>query len=79
MFLAGALMPGMSGFELAHRAKQLRPDLAITDTSAYTHDLPRQEHGIACGPLIKKLWAIGKLREHVAPVGKAHASRHVSR
>jgi CheY-like chemotaxis protein len=49
------VMPGgMDGFELAHRAKQLRPDLRVVYTSGYVKELPWGEHGIGYGPMLRK-------------------------
>lgn len=49
------VMPGeIDGFELAHRAKQLRPDLAVIYTSGYVRNLPWGKHGVGYGPLLPK-------------------------
>ena len=48
-------MPGgMDGFELAHRAKQLRPDLRVVYTTGYVKELPWGEHGVGYGPMLSK-------------------------
>lgn len=55
-------MPGLSGFELAHLAKQLRPDLKVLYTTAHFHggaDHPALQYG----PLIAKPWKLAQLRE----------------
>ena len=49
------MMPGgMDGFELAHRAKQLRPDLRVVYTSGFVKELPWGQHGIGYGPMLRK-------------------------
>lgn len=51
------VMPsGMNGFELAHQAKQLRPDLQIVYASGYLKNIPFGENGAGYGPLIPKPW-----------------------
>ena len=51
------VMPGgMDGFELAHEAKQLRPELKVVYTSGYTRSIQRTEDGPRYGPLIQKPW-----------------------
>jgi CheY-like chemotaxis protein len=50
------VMPGMTGFELAALAKQLRPALRVLYTSGYLRDIPWGEHGIGHGKLIGKPW-----------------------
>jgi CheY-like chemotaxis protein len=64
-------MPGgMDGFELAHRAKQLRPDLRVVYTSGYVKELPWGEHGIGYGPMLRKPY---HHRDLVAEVNRALA------
>jgi hypothetical protein len=48
-------MPGMHGFELARRARAVRPDLKIIYASGYT-GLPPHEIGPLLRPLIRKPW-----------------------
>jgi CheY-like chemotaxis protein len=49
------MMPGgMDGFELAHRAKQLRPDLRVVYTSGFVKELPWGNHGVGYGPMLPK-------------------------
>jgi len=65
------MMPGgMDGFELAHRAKQLRPDLRVVYTSGYVKELPWGEHGIGYGPMLRKPY---HHRDLVAEVSRALA------
>jgi len=55
-------MPGLSGLELAHLAKQLRPDLKVLYTSA--HFLGGADNpALQYGPLIAKPWMFAQLRE----------------
>ena len=65
-------MPGgMDGFELAHRAKQMRPDLRVVYTSGYVKELPWGEHGIGHGPMLRKPY---RNRDLVAEVNRTLAS-----
>ena len=65
-------MPGgMDGFELAHRAKQMRPELRIVYTSGYVKELPWGEHGIGHGPMLRKPY---RNRDLVAEVNRTLAS-----
>jgi len=59
-------MPGMTGWELAHTAKQLRPALKVLYTSGYLKQLPFGEHGLGHGPLLQKPWRVEQLRAKVA-------------
>jgi CheY-like chemotaxis protein len=65
-------MPGgMDGFELAHRAKQLRPDLRVVYTTGYVKELPWGEHGIGYGPMVRKPY---RHRDLIAEVNRLLAS-----
>jgi CheY-like chemotaxis protein len=65
-------MPGgMDGFELAHRAKQMRPDLRVVYTSGYVKELPWGAHGIGHGPMLRKPY---RSRDLVAEVNRTLAS-----
>ena len=61
----------MDGFELAHRAKQMRPDLRIVYTSGYVRELPWGEHGIGHGPMLRKPY---RHQDLVAEVNRLLAS-----
>jgi CheY-like chemotaxis protein len=61
-------MPDMTGWELAHAAKQTRPDLKIIYTSGYIKQLPFGEHGLGYGPLLAKPWRHEQLRQRVTEV-----------
>jgi len=66
------MMPGgMDGFELAHRAKQLRPDLRVVYTSGFVKELPWGEHGIGHGPMLRKPY---RDRDLVAEVNRVLAA-----
>jgi CheY-like chemotaxis protein len=62
------VMPGMNGFELAHLAKQKRPDVKVVYTSGFTRELPWGKHGVGYGPLIEKPWKAPDLGEQIARV-----------
>jgi CheY-like chemotaxis protein len=60
-------MPGMHGFELARRARALRPHLKIIYATGHA-GLPSHEIGPLLGPLIRKPW---HRRELVDEIKKA--------
>ncbi len=62
------IMPGMTGWELAHEAKKVRPDLRVIYTSGFSRDVPFGEHGIGYGPLLPKPWLPRQLHEHVLKI-----------
>jgi hypothetical protein len=50
-------MPGgLNGFQLAHQARQLRPDLPILYTSGFMKDIARDEPAARYGRLLPKPW-----------------------
>jgi CheY-like chemotaxis protein len=55
-------MPGLSGLELAHLAKQLRPDLKVLYTSA-NFFAGVNNPALQYGPLISKPWTLAQLRD----------------
>jgi YesN/AraC family two-component response regulator len=61
-------MPNMTGWELAHEAKQKYPDLKVIYTSGYTKTIPFGQHGMGYGPLLPKPWRGNQLRQHVRAV-----------
>jgi CheY-like chemotaxis protein len=66
LLFTDVVMPGMDGFELAHRAKEFRAELPVIYTSGY-NNVPRWgEHGLGYGPLIPKPWPGNELLEQVA-------------
>lgn len=66
LLLTDIVMPGMNGWDLAHRAKQRRPDLRVLYTSGYMDKIPIGEHGLGHGPLLPKPWRGEQLHEHVS-------------
>ena len=50
------VMPGMTGFELADRAKAMKPELFVIYTSAYHKNILSESHVLKHGPLIPKPW-----------------------
>jgi CheY-like chemotaxis protein len=65
LLLTDIVMPGMTGWDLAHRAKQIRPELKILYTSGYVAEIPVGEHGLGYGPLLPKPWRGAQLEEQV--------------
>jgi CheY-like chemotaxis protein len=61
-------MPNMTGWELAHAAKQKYPDLKVIYTSGYIKTYPIGQHGMGYGPLLPKPWRGNQLREKVRTV-----------
>jgi CheY-like chemotaxis protein len=58
-------MPGMHGFELAERARALRPDLKILYTSGHVAGL-RDNPALRYGPFIGKPWRYDDLRAQLS-------------
>jgi CheY-like chemotaxis protein len=59
------VMPGkIDGFELAHRARRLRPKIRILYTSGFLKELPRAEQA-GHGDLLPKPWKITRLEDAV--------------
>ena len=48
-------MPGMDGYELARRAKQLHPQLPVIYTTGYSRRLPGGGEAL-CGAILSKPW-----------------------
>jgi CheY-like chemotaxis protein len=62
------MMPDMSGWELAHTAKQKHPHIKVIYTSGYIKTYPIGQHGVGYGPLLAKPWRSDQLRQHVESV-----------
>jgi CheY-like chemotaxis protein len=61
-------MPNMTGWELAHAAKQKYPNLKVIYTSGYIETYPIGQHGMGYGPLLPKPWHGNQLRENLRTV-----------
>ena len=62
LLFTDVVMPGgIDGFELAHRAKQIRPDLRVVYTTGFVKDLPWGQHGIGYGPMLPKPYRVAAL------------------
>jgi len=68
LLLTDIAMPNMTGWELAHAAKQKYPDLEIIYTSGYIKSYPVGQNGMGYGPLLPKPWRRNQLRQHVRAV-----------
>lgn len=62
VLMTDIVMPGsLDGWELAHRAKQLRPDLRVIYTTAYNHRSVPDKGQPGYGPLLPKPWRADQL------------------
>jgi CheY-like chemotaxis protein len=61
-------MPNMTGWELAHAAKQRYPDLKVIYMSGFIKTYPIGRHGMGYGPLLPKPWRGNQLRQQVRAV-----------
>jgi len=68
LLLTDIAMPNMTGWELAHAAKQQYPDLKVIYTSGYIKSYPIGQHGMGYGPLLPKPWRGNQLRQQVRAV-----------
>ena len=64
LLLTDLAMPDVSGTELAHLAKQLKPDLKVIYTSGHVR-IADGDPALRYGPLIEKPWRLRQLRELV--------------
>lgn len=61
LLIADIVLPGsMDGWELAHRARQIRRDLQVVYTSGFA-DKALPERGVGYGPLLPKPWRVPEL------------------
>lgn len=58
-------MPGMSGFELADRAKRMCPKLRVLYMSGFLPDIPWGQHGVGHGPMVVKPWRLNDFQTEV--------------
>ncbi len=63
------VMPGgMDGWDLAHRAKERRPDLKVLYTSGHSKRMLSEDKASGYGPLLPKPWRIEQLETFVRQV-----------
>lgn len=65
LMVTDIMMPGMTGFELADAAKQIKPTLRIIYMSAYI-PVKVEKSGFPHGPFLPKPWRASDLREKIA-------------
>jgi len=65
LLFTDVVMPGMNGFELARRAKALRPDLRVLFTSGFVRDVPGSGFSAGHDRLLKKPWRAQQLEDEV--------------
>jgi CheY-like chemotaxis protein len=71
--LTDIVMPGeIDGWELAHEAKQLRPQLKVLYMSGFVRTIPFGKHGIGYGPLLSKPWRNQQLLDHLRKIEDGH-------
>lgn len=68
LLLTDISMPNMTGWELAHAAKQRYPDLKVIYVSGNFKTLPFGQHGIGYGPLVPKPWRANQLHDQIRAV-----------
>ncbi len=65
LLLTDINMPNMTGWELAHAAKQQKPDIKVIYMSGYMKTYPFGQHGLGYGPLLPKPWRTNQLHQQV--------------
>lgn len=68
LLLTDITMPNMTGWELAHAAKQQKPALKVIYMSGYMKSYPFGQHGLGYGPLLAKPWRTTQLHQQVRAV-----------
>ena len=62
LLMTDIVMPGtIDGWELARRAKQLRPELGVLYTTGYAENMLPEESKPGLGPLLPKPWRAEQL------------------
>jgi DNA-binding NtrC family response regulator len=62
LLMTDIVMPGtIDGWELARRAKQLRPELVVLYTTGYAESMMPDESKPGLGPLLPKPWRADQL------------------
>lgn len=65
LLLTDISMPNMTGWELAHTAKQQKPDLKVIYMSGFVKTYPFGQHGLGYGPLLSKPWRTTQLHQQL--------------
>jgi CheY-like chemotaxis protein len=65
LLVTDIIMPGMSGFDLAHQAKVMRPRLRVLYTTGYAEEV-QHLHGIRYGKFLSKPIRIAELVSEVS-------------
>ena len=68
LLLTDISMPNMTGWELAHKAKQKHPGLKVIYVSGFIKTLPFGQHGLGYGPLLAKPWRSSQLHDQIRAV-----------
>jgi CheY-like chemotaxis protein len=68
LLLTDISMPNMTGWELAHKAKQKHPGLKVIYVSGFIKTLPFGQHGLGYGPLLAKPWRGSQLHDQIRAV-----------
>jgi CheY-like chemotaxis protein len=76
LLITDIVMPGeIDGFELAHRAKRMRPDLSVIYISGYVREIPSGAAGAGCDPMIKKPFRFEQLETEMERVFAGNSPR----